>query len=201
MQGQFNIRKEWGNNMHDVLMAVITSLVPVIVAWIGYVISRSVKTEDSFKALSVLVDAAVNFAEKSGAINQLTGSEQFQVAFKFVQDQLAKLHITQQDEELIKALIEQSWSQQREHLEAVYKSGKQEASQQALAKQKADLDKQAEQLESLKADIDNKVTALKSLTDNVSTVLDSDKKASADDSNNTSSSSPVVEGESNGAKQ
>lgn len=187
--------------MHDVLMAVITSLVPVIVAWVGYVISRSVKTEDSFKALSVLVDAAVNFAEKSGAINQLTGSEQFQVAFKFVQDQLDKLHITQQDEELIKALIERSWSKQREHLEAVYKSGKQEASQQALAKQKADLDKQAEQLESLKADIDNKVTALKSLTDNVSTVLDSDKKASADDSNNASSSSPVVEDESNGAEQ
>lgn len=106
--------------MHQIIMTLVSISIPVIIAGFGTFLAKYIKTKDSFRALQTLVNAGVVFAEKTGLDKQLTGSEQFKVAYDFVEGQLSKLGITSADEELIKGLIEQSWAKQKDQLENIY---------------------------------------------------------------------------------
>ena len=186
--------------MHDIVMTVITALIPVVMSVIGYYLAKYVKTPARLQTLTDLVDAAVVFAEKSGAVQQLTGSQQFKLAYNFVQDKVKQLGITKLDEELIKTLIEQSWANQRNHLNVVYESGKKQADEKAVEDEKAKLTELKEQIANEKQEIENERKALKStinalqgaLNQNQSNV-ESNTKADTQDSKSTNGATPVSE--------
>lgn len=136
-------------------MDILIALIPIVITIFGYLVNKYLKTPANLAALEKLVDAAVVFAEKEGAIQKLTGSEQFQVALNYVQEMINKLGLTPQDEKLLKGLIEQSWAKQKATLGAVYHSGQEQADADSLASEKAKLDDREKQLAKEQKDIDN----------------------------------------------
>ena len=179
-------------------MTVITALIPVVISVIGYYLAKYVKTPAQLQTLTDLVEAAVVFAEKSGAVQQLTGSQQFKLAYNFVQDKAKQLGITELDEELIKTMIEQSWANQREHLDAVYESGKKQADEKAVEDEKAKLTELKEQLANEKQEIENERKALKSTVNALQGAFnqnqsnaESNTKADTQDSKSANGATPV----------
>lgn len=186
--------------VHDIVMTLITALIPVVMSVIGYYLAKYVKTPARLQTITDLVDAAVVFAEKSGAVQQLTGSQQFKLAYNFVQDKAKQLGITELDEELIKTLIEQSWANQREHLSAVYESGKKQVDEEAAVDEKKKLTELQEQLANEKQEIENERKALKSTVNALQGALnqnqsdtEQDTKADTQDSKSTNGAKPVSE--------
>ncbi len=131
---------------HQIIIDILTALIPIVITIFGYLINKYIKTPANLAALEKLVDAAVVFAEKEGAIQKLTGSQQFRVALNYVQDMINKLGITPQDEKLLKGLIEQSWAKQKATLGAVYHSGQEQADADSLAAQQKQIDEAKAQL-------------------------------------------------------
>lgn len=186
--------------VHDIVMTLITALIPVVMSVIGYYLAKYVKTPARLQTITDLVNAAVVFAEKSGAVQQLTGSQQFKLAYNFVQDKAKQLGITELDEELIKTLIEQSWANQREHLNAVYESGKKQIDEKAAEDEKTKLTELQEQLANEKQEIEKERKALKSTVNALQGALNQnqpdtepDTKADTQDSKSTNGAKPVSE--------
>ncbi len=186
--------------VHDIVMTLITALIPVVMAVVGYYLAKYVKTPTQLQTITDLVDAAVVFAEKSGAVQQLTGSQQFKLAYNFVQDRAKQLGITELDEELIKTLIEQSWANQREHLDVIYESGKKQADEEAAVDEKTKLIELKEQLANEKQEIEKERKALKSTVNALQGALNQnqpdtepDTKADTQDSKSTNGAKPVSE--------
>ena len=185
--------------MHDIMMTVITALIPVVMSVIGYVIAKYIKTPTQLQTLTDLVDAAVVFAEKTGAVQQLTGNQQFKLAYNFVQDKAKQLGITKLDEELIKTLIEQSWASQRQHLNSVYDAGKKQADEDNVEAEKerlSDLEGQLAQekqaLEKGREDLKSAVDALQGTLDKDQTDTVKDPADNTKDSNPTNETGPVT---------
>ena len=169
-------------------MTVITALIPVVMSVIGYYLAKYVKTPTQLQTITDLVDAAVVFAEK------------FNPAHNPVQDKAKQLGITELDEELIKTLIEQSWANQRDHLNVVYESGKKQADEKAVEDEKAKLTELKEQLANEKQEIENERKALKSTVNALQGALnqnqsnaESNTKADTQDSKSTNGATPVSE--------
>ena len=104
------------------------------------------------------------------------------------------------DEELIKTLIEQSWANQRNHLNIVYESGKKQADEKAVGDEKAKLTELKEQLANEKQEIENERKALKSTINALQGALnqnqsnaESDTKADTQDSKPTNGATSVSE--------
>lgn len=176
-------------------MTTITAFIPIAVSIVGYVLIKYVKTPSRLQALTDLVNAAVVFAERTGAIQQLTGSQQFKLAYNFVQDKAKQLGITQMDEELIKALIEQSWANQKAHLNDIYKAGKEQADKDDLEAEKQHLEKLQDELAHEQATLDNERKQLKSTVDSLQSTLDDNKQsADSDKAGDTQDSKPTADG-------
>ena len=148
--------------VHDTIMNVILALIPLAITGGFMFLTKYVKTPTELKALENLVDSAVVFAEKMGAIKQLTGSEQFQVAYNFVVNQLKALGITSADEQLIKSKIEESWAYQQDHLSKVYEAGQKQAKENDLANKEAEIEKQEADIQATKKDLEAQKEQLKS---------------------------------------
>ena len=148
--------------VHDTIMNVILALIPLVITGGFMFLTKYVKTPTELKALENLVDSAVVFAEKMGAIKQLTGSEQFQVAYNFVVNQLKALGITSADEQLIKSKIEESWAYQQDHLSKVYEAGQKQAKENSLADKEAEIEKQEADIQATKKDLEAQKEQLKS---------------------------------------
>lgn len=157
--------------MHDTIMNVILALIPLVIAGGFAFLTKYVKTPTELKALENLVDSAVVFAEKAGAIKQLTGSEQFQVAYNFVVEQLKALGITSADEQLIKSKIEESWAYQQDHLSKVYEAGQKQAKEDSLASKEAEIKKQEADIQATKKDLEVQKEQLKSAVIDAQTAL------------------------------
>lgn len=181
--------------VHDIIMTTITALIPVAVSVVGYLLVKYVKTPSRLQALTDLVNAAVVFAERTGAIQQLTGSQQFELAYNFVQDKAKQLGITQMDEELVKTLIEQSWADQKAHLNDVYKSGKEQADGDSAVAEKKQLEDLKNKIAKEQATLDSERQQLKSAAESLSSSLDVHKQDPAPDKkSNTPDSKPVTDG-------
>lgn len=177
--------------MHDIMMTAITAIIPVVMSVIGYLMAKYIKTPSQLKTIENLVNAAVVFAEKTGAVQQLTGSQQFKLAYNFVQDKAKQLGITQLDEELIKTLIEQSWANQRQHLSSVYDAGKKQADADSLEVEKARLANVEAQLEQEKQAIEKERKELKSAVEDIQGTLNKDQSDTVKDpADNTKDSNP-----------
>ena len=159
------------NYMHDIIMACITATIPVLIALFGAFLSKYVKTSSNMEALFNLVDAGVVFAERMGVIKNLTGSEQFQEAYNFVQAQLKKMGITNTDEELIKSLIERSWAKQKDLLDHISNGTNTEVKEKELADQEADIKKQEAQLQVDKEHVEAQKAQLKSVIGDIDNTL------------------------------
>ena len=173
-------------------MTIATTLVPVVVAWVGTLLIKYTKTSDNLNALLKLVDAAVVFAEKMGVVKALTGNEQFQVALNFVQSHVKSLGITNADEALIKSLIEQSWAKQREQLNAIYDSTKRADTQQQLADSLKEVQAQKDQLTKEKADLEKQKEQVKSLVNGLSQAINDTKDQTPQDQTEIKPDNPNV---------
>lgn len=167
----YGIQKGVINYMHDIIMACITATIPVLIALFGAFLSKYVKTSSNMEALFNLVDAGVVFAERMGVIKNLTGSEQFQEAYNFVQAQLKKMGITNTDEELIKSLIERSWAKQKDLLDHISNGTNTEVKEKKLADQEADIKKQEAQLQADKEHVEAQKAQLKSVIGDIDNTL------------------------------
>lgn len=178
--------------VHDIIMTVLVALIPVLAGWFGTLLLKYTKTNANLDALLKLVDVAVIFAEKMGAEKAITGSQQFQVAFNFVQEQLQKLGITNTDEALIKSLIEQSWAKQRENLKNVY-DGTKNANQQAELEAKTkEVEAQKQELDKQKADLDAEKEQVKSLVSGLDHALNDTKETAPQDQEATQSDHSII---------
>lgn len=157
--------------MHDIIMACITATILVLIALFGAFLSKYVKTSSNMEALFNLVDAGVVFAERMGVIKNLTGSEQFQEAYNFVQAQLKNMGITNTDEELIKSLIERSWAKQKDLLDHISNGTNTEVKEKKLADQEADIKKQEAQLQADKEHVEAQKAQLKSVIGDIDNTL------------------------------
>lgn len=157
--------------VHDTIMNVILALIPLVITGGFMFLAKYVKTPTELKALENLVNSAVVFAEKMGAIKQLTGSEQFQVAYNFVVDQLKVLGITSADEQLIKSKIEESWAYQQDHLSKVYEAGQKQAKENGLVNKEAEIEKQEADIQATKKDLEAQKEQLKSAVIDAQTAL------------------------------
>lgn len=157
--------------MHDIIMACTTATIPVLIALFGAFLSKYVKTSSNMEALFNLVDAGVVFAERMGVVKSLTGGEQFQEAYNFVQIQLKKMGITNTDEELIKSLIERSWAKQKDLLDHISNGTNTEVKEKELADQEADIKKQEAQLQADKEHVEAQKAQLKSVIGDIDHTL------------------------------
>lgn len=112
---------------HDVLLAVLDVVLPSVIAWGFNIYRKHVTTSHEFekqkdiaKQIEQLVKLGVIVAEKAGATDKLTGSEQFEKAKGFVQTSLQNAHITDVDLKKIEAMIEKEWAENKQQLEDTY---------------------------------------------------------------------------------
>lgn len=117
-----------------------------------------------------------------------------------MQDKAKQLGITKLDEELIKTLIEQSWANQRQHLNAVYDAGKKQVDEDSVEAEKARLAESEAQLAQEKQALEKGRKELKSAVDALQGSLDKDQpdtvKGPADntkDSKPTNEAGPVTQ--------
>ena len=118
---------------HDVLLAVLDVVLPAVIAWGFSIYKKHVTTSQEFekqkdmaKQIEQIVKLGVIVAEKAGAVDSLTGSEQFAKAKSFVQTALQNAHITDVDLKKLEAMIEKEWADNKYQLEDIYHQPKKE---------------------------------------------------------------------------
>lgn len=112
---------------HDVLLAILDVVLPAVIAYGFNMYKKHLdkthnyqKEKDIAEKVNELVKLAVVIAEKAGAVDKLTGSQQFNKAVKFVQDSLKNLEITDYDIKQVEAKIEAEWAKNKSELEDIY---------------------------------------------------------------------------------
>lgn len=112
---------------HDVLLAILDVVLPAVIAYGFNMYKKHLdkthnyqKEKDIAEKVNELVKLAVVIAEKAGAVDKLTGSQQFNKAVKFVQDSLKNLGITDYDIKQVEAKIEAEWAKNKDSLEDIY---------------------------------------------------------------------------------
>lgn len=95
----------------------------VIFGLIGMFITKNVKSKYTLNKLEIIANIAkqaVVQAEKDGVLNNLTGSQKFQTAVKYVQDTLNSLGITNADIDIIKQKVEAAYANEKNIIESAY---------------------------------------------------------------------------------
>lgn len=118
---------QWIQLGHDILLAVLDVVLPAVIAYGFNMYKKHLdkthsyqKEKDMSEQIKQLVSLAVVIAEKAGAKEKLTGSQQFNKAKQFVESSLKKMNITDYDIRKIEAMIEKEWADNKYQLEDIY---------------------------------------------------------------------------------
>lgn len=118
---------QWIQLGHDILLAVLDVVLPAVIAYGFNMYKKHLdkthsyqKEKDMAEQIKQLVSLAVVIAEKAGAKEKLTGSQQLNKAKQFVESSLKKMNITDYDIRKIEAMIEKEWADNKYQLEDIY---------------------------------------------------------------------------------
>ncbi|MFT8661473.1 phage holin [Liquorilactobacillus ghanensis] len=114
--------------MNDLLSTIYPALGTIFVAIVGYAakeVTSKVKNQALLQSIESLAKDAVVLAEKSGAVNYLTGSQKFKQAENYVIAELEKLGFKNVSNDTIKGGVEKAYALLKSDIEADYDQAKQ----------------------------------------------------------------------------
>lgn len=113
----------WLHLLGSFICDVTPFIATIIFGLIGMFIIKNVKSKDTLNKLEIIANIAkqaVVQAEKDGVLNNLSGSQKFQMAVKYVQDALNSLGITNADINIIKQKVEAAYANEKNIIESAY---------------------------------------------------------------------------------
>lgn len=108
------------NNISELIVAIATTLIPIVFAWIGKVLANNKKALSLLDALTPLAEAAVTAAAQLGVDKYLSGEAKKSTAVKYVIDGLKSLGFTEADETTVKNAVEKAFSNLQDELYKTY---------------------------------------------------------------------------------
>lgn len=152
------------NSISDVIIAIALAAIPIIVGWIGKVITGNSKATTLINVLSPLAKAAIVAMQKLGVTQYLEGEAKKSGAVDIVKKALLALGLSNADETLIKNAVEKEYALLINELNQAYPqmTAEQAKAQEAAAQQASELAKADElaKAQQALADAQAKVNAL-----------------------------------------